>query len=217
MQGGLGGLSELSEQSAQAVSALMDGELDGDAAAREIGRLKADAASRGAWDTYHVIGDAMRGATVRSRKDAPDFGLRFGEKLALEPTVLAPQLQPGQPGQTHQPASRFSRSLQTYALSAAASVAAVAVVGWVAFNTLRPDGAAVGQVAALAPVTQAQSPLQAASVNPPVIPAAVPVEPPVEPPVEHIHHYMLAHQGISPTTVFQGVAPYIRTVSSADE
>ncbi len=198
MQGGL------NEQSAQGVSALMDGELDSEAAAREIGRLKADTASRGAWDTYHLIGDALRGARVGGREDVPDFGLRFGEKLALEPTVLAPYSQPGQP------ARRYSRRLRAYGLSAAASVAAVAAVGWVAFNTLRPDGVP-GQVA-LAPATQTppQSPL-------PLQPLAQPVIPVVAAPVEHIYQYLLAHQGISPTTAFQGVAPYIRTVSSADE
>ena len=35
------------------------------------------------------------------------------------------------------------------------------------------------------------------------------------PAAEHLHEYLLAHQGISPSTAFQGVAPYVRTVSGA--
>ena len=84
----------------------------------------------------------------------------------------------------------------------------MAVVGWVAVNTLKPE-ATPGQLAQ-APLVQSQPQLQSFQ---PQAQALVPVAAPVE----HIHQYLLAHQGISPTTAIQGVAPYIRTVSSADE
>jgi sigma-E factor negative regulatory protein RseA len=200
-----GGLSEQSARDLADISVLMDGELDKDAAEREIARIKVDAVDavdaplREAWDTYHLIGDAMRGAAntlESSRKDVPSFGLRFSERLALEPTVLAPH---------SQPVRREPRKFQTYALRAAASVAAVTVVGWVAVNTLRPLGSDSAPTAvAQAPVVQTQQPQTQT-----LVPVSVTVEP--------IHQYLLAHQGISPTTAFQGVAPYIRTVSSADE
>jgi sigma-E factor negative regulatory protein RseA len=211
MQGGISGISGQdlpNEQSARELSALMDGELDRDMAGREISRLKADMPSREAWDTYHLIGDVMRGTAITARKEAPSSGLSFGERfhaqLALEPTVLAPVSIPNR-----QPARGLSRKFQSYALSAAASVAAVAAVGWVAVNTLRPD--APGQLAQAPLVaTQIQQQPQLQSLQPQALV-------PVGGPVENIHQYMLAHQGISPTTAIQGVAPYIRTVSSADE
>ena len=209
MQGGISGSSGIngldlpSEQSARDLSELMDGELDGARAEREIIRLKSDGQSHEAWDTYHLIGDVMRGTAVNARKAAPSFGLRFNEQLALEPTVLAPVRI-----LDRQPARGLSRKFQSYALSAAASVAAVAVVGWVAVNTLKPE-ATPGQLAQ-APLVQSQPQLQSFQ---PQAQALVPVAAPVE----HIHQYLLAHQGISPTTAIQGVAPYIRTVSSADE
>jgi sigma-E factor negative regulatory protein RseA len=199
------------------VSSLMDGELNLDEAEREIARLKTDTSLRASWDTYHLIGDTLRGDTVVDAGVA-GFAGRFAERLAAEPTVLAPP--------RRAPRSRF----QTYALSAAASVAAVAVVGWVTMSTLvvKPDTAAgilataplvqpvpsqplapQPQVAATPPAPAQQAPI--AAVQPAPVPAAVLASP------EHVHEYMLAHQGISPTTAIQGVAPYIRTVSSVGE
>jgi len=195
------------------VSTLMDGELGGDEAGREIIRLTADSSFRETWDTYHLIGDAIRGAAPVAR----GFGPRFSERLALEPTVLAPHTNVTR---------RFTHKAQTYALSAAASVAAVAVVGWMALNMLQPDEAggpnAPAAQLAKAPVPAVVSQPQAvtASVTPAVMsqPQAVAASvAPVAAPVEHVQEYLLAHQGISPTTAIQGVTPYIRTVSSTGD
>lgn len=177
---------------AEKISALMDGELDSADAAREIARFKQpgvrDAARHVAWNTYHAIGDALRGEPAVSQA----FATRLAERLAQEPTVLAPRV-------------RWPRAVQPYALSAAASVAAVAVVGWVALNVLNAD---------VAPGTLAQAPAgKAAEVAPSTSASPSRVEPVALAP-EHVHEYLLAHQGISPTTAIQGVTPYIRTVSN---
>jgi sigma-E factor negative regulatory protein RseA len=190
------------------VSSLMDGELNVDEADREIARLKTDTALRGSWDTYHLIGDTLRGGRV----GAAGFAGRFAERLAAEPTVLAPP--------RRAPRSRF----QTYALSAAASVAAVAVVGWVAMSTLAGKPETTPGTLAKAPSSQPLSPPPLATVPPSTMsqaPIAAPQPAPAAPVAvaspEHLHEYMLAHQGISPSTAIQGVAPYIRTVSNAGE
>jgi sigma-E factor negative regulatory protein RseA len=99
------------------LSALMDGELDDKSAAEVIQALGKDHEAVRTWRTYQLISDAMR----ESRLLSADFSARFSERLAEEPTVLAP------------------RALQTpsrpwFALSAAAAVlAAVGLVGWMAF------------------------------------------------------------------------------------
>ena len=178
----------------ESVSALMDGEVDSGEAAREIARVKQDAARRDAWDTYHAIGDALRGEHALPADLSPGFSRRLSERLASEPTVMAPRL-------------RLPKTIQTFALSAAASVAAVAVVGWVALNTLYP---------AVAPTTLAQAPAASATKA-----AAVALQSPQIEPVavasEHVQQYLLAHQGISPSTAIQGVTPYIRTVSNVGD
>lgn len=186
--------TQLSTDSAEKLSALMDGELDAGEAEREIARLKQHANSRQAWDAYHVIGDAMRGEYLH-RASTTAFSARFSQQLALEPTVLAPR-------------QRVSKT-QTYALAAAASVAAVAVVGWMSISLLKqddPQGTLARAPAAVIAAAKAPSPAAA--------PVAVAAVESAEAP-EHMHEYMLAHQGISPTTAIQGVTPYIRTVSSA--
>jgi sigma-E factor negative regulatory protein RseA len=73
-------------------------------------------------------------------------------------------------------------------LPAAAAAAAVALVAWVAFAPLQP-GAPLE-----APLAQAKPPATA-----PLSSAA--------------NDYLLAHQGFSPRVAFQGMAPYVRTVS----
>jgi sigma-E factor negative regulatory protein RseA len=98
------------------ISALMDGELDDKSATELIELLGRDRDARLAWASYHVISDAMRDGRLLS----DGFDARLSERLAAEPTVLAPR-------------SRQTESKRWYALSAAASLAAVAFVGWLAF------------------------------------------------------------------------------------
>lgn len=118
------------------------------------------------------------------------FDRRLTARLGAEPTVLAPRSTP-------------VRRIVTYALSAAASLSAVALVGWMAFNN------------PLAPQTEVASapakPAAAAiAVAPPAQPASVPSD-------GRMNDYLLAHQGFSPSTSIQGVAPYIRSVSSTQQ
>jgi len=115
------------------------------------------------------------------------FGERLTRRLAGEPTVLAPQPVAG-------------RRFVAYALSAAASLSAVALVGWMAFfnNPLAPQ-----PDLALAPNTPSPAAVPAPSAQL----ASVPSE-------GRMNEYLIAHQEFSPSTEIQGLAPYIRGVSS---
>jgi len=84
----------------------------------------------------------------------------------------------------------------TYALSAAASVSAIAVVGWMAFST----------------ATITNPPADIARAPAAAQPEAQLVSSPGD---GQMNEYLLAHQGVSPSTSLQGVAPYIRTISTA--
>ena len=155
------------------ISALMDGELDDRSAAELIDALARDREARLAWRSYHVISDAMREGRLLSE----GFAARLSERLAAEPTVLAPR--------------RQAESKRWYALSAAASLAAVGLVGWLAF--------APQPRVAPAPAPVAQVPTE--------------VKPNIVPLPSAASDYLLAHQGFSPRISFQGMAPYVRTVS----
>ena len=119
---------------------------------------------------------------------APAFDVtaRVAGALREEPTVLAPR--------------RSSRSAKplTYALSAAASVSAIAVVGWMAFSTGNTVNPPV-EVARAVPAVPASAETQLVSA----------------PSDGQMNEYLLAHQGVSPSTSLHGVAPYIRTISVA--
>jgi sigma-E factor negative regulatory protein RseA len=105
------------------ISALMDGELEESQLEQHLARLKEDAELLESWETFHLIGDVLRGERVLSGA----FGRSIVGKLASEPTVLAPR-------------RGAAKKMLTYALSAAASLSAAAVVGWLVFfnNPLAP-------------------------------------------------------------------------------
>lgn len=168
------------------VSALIDGEIDGHEAHQAMLRLKDTEQARESWSTYHIIGEVMRGEVL----PALDISHRVMAALETEPTVLAPRRR-----------LHASRAL-TYALSAAASISAVAVVGWMVFSTTNVANPPVEIARVVAPSTPASQ----AGVNTQLVSS---------PSDGQMNEYLLAHQGVSPSTSLHGVAPYIRTISIA--
>jgi len=166
----------------QRLSELMDGELDDRSAAALLDALGRDREAFQTWRTYHVISDAMR----ESRLLSEGFAARLSERLAAEPTVLAPRALP-------------TENRKWFALSAAASFAAVALVGWMAFA---PQPGVAPAATSVAQVQPAQVPAQVPDVKPNIVPLPTAA-----------NDYLLAHQGFSPRVSLQGMAPYVRTVS----
>jgi sigma-E factor negative regulatory protein RseA len=97
------------------LSAWMDSELPGAQSGQLLPQLKSNAGLRGSWDSYHLIGDTLRGA------HGPDLCAKICARLEAEPTVLAPRRRD------------MADKSQRFALSAVAIAAAVAFVSWVAF------------------------------------------------------------------------------------
>ena len=95
------------------ISALMDDELIPHSAEHVFIAVKAGGEASECWATYHLIGDAMRGNPIYQS----DFQQRLMQKLADEPTILAPR-------------SKKAFSKKPVLWSAVASVAAVMFVGW---------------------------------------------------------------------------------------
>src|SRR5437899_10499133 len=89
------------------LSALIDGELQGNDCQAHLGRLRIATELRAAWDAYPLIGDALRGHV------GADFTDRVVARLQEEPTVLAPQRRK----------MTAAKRVAWYAMSGAASVA----------------------------------------------------------------------------------------------
>ena len=116
------------------ISAFMDGELAQHEAAGALESLRDEGEARDVWRRYHLIGDLMRDPNTLSSGFGAGFSSRMGERIAQEPTVLAPS-------RRRIEAAR----VPVWALSAAASLAAVALVGWVAFGPREEPQLALSQ------------------------------------------------------------------------
>ncbi len=69
------------------ISALMDGDLALEDAEYLMTALKTNGEAAKSWDTYHVIGDVMRGNNVL----APGMTSRVMQEIAKQPVVMAPK------------------------------------------------------------------------------------------------------------------------------
>lgn len=100
------------------ISAFVDGEIEESEVTGQVRRMKEDPRLRTAWDTYHLIGDSLRGEKIGL---SPDFNAKLSATLAEEPTILAPR--------TRTP---LQTSARRFALPVAASLGGVALVAWLA-------------------------------------------------------------------------------------
>lgn len=170
------------------LSALIDDELHAGDLGLHLARLNQSAELQRAWDTYHLIGDALRGHL------SADFSGRVAARLAEEPVVLAPRQQVIARGRPVR-----------YAMSAAAGVAALVLVVWTALPLMRP-----------APQLAGGAPAAVAVAAPAAVAAAAPAaeaEPRLA--ANEIENYLLAHQPYSQSSAMQGPASYVLMV--ADE
>ena len=115
------------------ISALMDGELDGEEIRESLDAMRRGEELRRQWSDAHLIGEALR------NEKCLDFDISASVMAALEqePTVLAPQ-------------ARTRPDWTRPALALAASVAGVALVAWLGLGPAAE--LAPGAQLALAPV-----------------------------------------------------------------
>lgn len=78
------------EQELERLSALVDGTLGEREGETLLAQIADQAALRGRWGRYHLIGDALRGETAAGA--ALGVAGRVRERLAAEPVVVAPVL-----------------------------------------------------------------------------------------------------------------------------
>jgi sigma-E factor negative regulatory protein RseA len=143
------------------ISALADGQLQGEAFALGVQAATADARGREAWCAYHLVGEVLRSGQVNPCSAPDAFLARLQQRLQQETPALAslPRAQPAVV--EHRPAAN---DWQWKLAAGLASVAAVAAVGW---NFWGGAGGAAPSQAELAAATPAASALvQASAVDP---------------------------------------------------
>lgn len=177
------------------LSAFMDGAQDETVAQSTINALKNQPDLLEVWDTYHLIGDALR----QSPTISPDFSIRVMDRLATEPTVVAR-------------VSRRASTARRLIVPLAASVMGVAAVGWVAqaLNSteavpvvagVKPEAAPPARIALM----PEQTPQQSAASEAVGLHYSAP----------QAREYLFVHDGYSPRSNIQGVGHYLRSVSDS--
>lgn len=136
-------------QTQEMISALADGQLQGEAFARGVEAAAGDSAAREAWHTYHLIGDVLRsGEYVPGTVPAAFLGrlqLRLRQEQQAAPDAPAPF---SVPVARHQVAAAANdTSFRWKVVASFASIAAVAAIGWTVVGGLagKPEQ---GQMAA---------------------------------------------------------------------
>jgi len=124
----------------QEISSLMDGELDPNEAGRAVRSCCASREAADTWQTYHLIGDVLRGGKPHPTGTAE----RVRQALATEPAIIA------------RPKRVYESTLGRVAIAAAASVATIGVVGWIGSQggQVPAEGAVVAGKAVQAPAVQ---------------------------------------------------------------
>lgn len=126
------------------ISALTDGELNGDAVADAVRIAMDDPAGRQAWCAYHVIGEVIRSGAAPSAQASPEaFLARLQQRLDQEPLPARPVV--AEPAVVALP--QVAANDGSWRLIA--GVASVAALGAVAWNFWSAQPAAAPQLAAV--------------------------------------------------------------------
>jgi len=149
-----------SDKLREQVSALVDGQLRGDEFAHAVERVCGHDELRGAWHTYHVVGDVLRSGRHAACQDPGVFMSRFRERLAAENARPAAAV----PTHVQAPASIRAEAanepvFRWKLVAGLASVAAVAAIGFnLGGSVLSGPGASNAQVAQQQTGTAAPAP-----------------------------------------------------------
>lgn len=186
------------------ISALVDGELDSEGLAEAIRTCCTNTEAAGAWQRFHLIGDALRD-DLPPHLDA-GFASRVASAVALEPAILAPRR-----------ATPTAPPLRWVAgLAVAASCAALVVFSGSVFNHGQGDGSpASGLIAAASPPPSSDNGLSAAGQSVAETPGSTSDTVPVS--GEHFNPYLVRHLEFQMHAGTPGMNPYARLIGHQPE
>lgn len=116
-------------QTQELISALADGQLQGDAFARGVELAASDRAAREAWQAYHLIGDVLRSGELAVASSPSAFLERLQRRLQEEPPP-APLVAPEVAAPPRRVEAANDGSFRWKMVAGFASVAAVGAMAW---------------------------------------------------------------------------------------
>lgn len=196
------------------ISAFMDGEADQPAETIMAG-ISNDPALRGAWQRYHLIGDAMRGQ-LPGHLTGPELAASIAAAVDREPAILSPASRRKSPVQ---------RALKPAAgLAIAASVAMVAIIGLRGLNeatstTGSPTVAATDSASTEDNPVQSLQPASQAPLARTVSTDSQPLQPSAQEQSGGQYgfsSYLINHNEYRANSGVRGIMPYARIVAPND-
>ena len=158
---------ELEQTDQELLSALADGELQGEELTRALALCDQESACA-RWRDYHLIGDVLRSAELARSSDDAQFLLRVRSAMAVEPVAMAISSQPV----SSAPAANDSL-FRWKMVAGFASLAAVAAIGWSSLSALQSHGQRGAQLAVaqpdMAPYTAITAQAERAQAGPQVM------------------------------------------------
>lgn len=135
------------------ISALVDGELDGDELAAALAVLSSDPQALQDWQAYHLVGDVLRSPDLAAGAlSSSAFLDRFSSRLAAEPPLAPAGRAPAGPLAGASRAEPANDAMFRWKLAAGfASVAAAVSVGWALLGSAVPQPSAPQLAAVPAP------------------------------------------------------------------
>ncbi|HSH90858.1 MAG TPA: sigma-E factor negative regulatory protein [Ramlibacter sp.] len=122
-------------QTQEIISALADGQLQGDEFAHGVALAAGDAAAREAWHTYHLIGDVLRSGEIAAGTMPTAFMSRLQLRLQQESRQPAAAAVPTFiPAGTGLKSAANDDSFRWKLVAGFASLAAMAAIGWTAMG-----------------------------------------------------------------------------------
>jgi len=192
-----------SMQTSELMSALADGQLAGEDFAAALHASRHDDSAVECWDTYHLIGDALRSAHGARSAD-PAFLSRLNQRLAQEasPAAAPRPVQPAVQGSPavlsdHRGQAANDGEFRWKLVAGFASLAAVSAIAWNATGLLAP--AAAPQLAQ-AP-TSAQQVVVVASPQGPMVRDA------------RLEELLAAHKQLGGTSALQEPSGFLRNAT----
>ena len=177
------------------ISALADGQLQGEAFARALQAAAHDPQARQAWHTYHLIGDVLRSSDLAGRQAPERFLAKLQQRLGEEKQpVVALHYEALQASAVRRSEAANDASLRWKMAAGFASVAAVAAIGWNVMGSGAPAGAQLASAPGPAPVV-------AGAQGGPMIRDA------------HLDQLLAAHRQMAGAPALQTSAGFLRTAT----
>lgn len=141
------------------LSALADGQLQGDELDAALAFAADDAEGHATWQLYHLVGDVLRSSDL-ARPSSPAFMSRLRDQIAQEPVYTPPE-RPQEPVHIAVVApvlqEAANASVFRWKMAAGfASLAAVAAIGWTSLASLQGVGSSAPQLAMAPAVSSSQ-------------------------------------------------------------